>query len=93
MVSTPDPHGCRAALVGEDRVWPPITLTEVLAMTVLAVGPVEHIGSPNKLHHPVLSAWKARRPEASIHAPQGLARKTKGWFRFDAELDDEPDRK
>lgn len=90
------PYPTRMAVVrlssGATWVWSPIELTEDLAIAVQALGPVAHIVSPNKLHHLALPAWKSRWPEASVHAPPGLARKMKG-FRFDAELGDEPDRK
>lgn len=88
------PYPTRMAVVrlssNETWVWAPIELTQALACAVEAVGPVAHIVSPNKLHHLSLAEWKRRWPEARFYAPPGLARKMKG-FRFDAELDDEPD--
>ena len=77
------PYPTRMAIVrlstGKTWIWSPIALTEDLAVAVEAVGPVAHIVSPNKLHHLALSAWKMRWPEASVHAPPGLARKMKGF--------------
>lgn len=88
------PYPTRMAVVrlssNETWVWSPIELTQALADAVEAVGPVAHIVSPNKLHHLSLTAWKSRWPEARFYSPPGLARKMKA-FRFDAELDDEPD--
>jgi hypothetical protein len=90
------PYPTRMAVVrlssNETWVWSPIELTDDLADAVEAVGPVAHIVSPNKLHHLALPAWKARWPEARLHAPPGLAGKMKA-LRFDAELGDEPDRR
>ncbi len=75
---------------GEAWVWSPIELTDALALAVEAVGPVGHVASPNKLHHLALPAWRSRWPEATFHAPPGLAHKIRG-LRFDAQLGDEPD--
>lgn len=88
------PYPTRMAVVrlssGATWIWSPIELTEDLAAAVQALGPVEQIVSPNKLHHLALPAWKSRWPKASVYAPPGLAWKMKG-FRFDAELGEEPD--
>lgn len=71
-------------------VWSPIALTRELADAVQAVGPINFIVSPNKLHHLALGEWKKRWPDARLFAPPGLARKKKE-LRFEAELGDEPD--
>lgn len=88
------PYPTRMAVVrlasGKAWVWSPIELTAGLVDAVEAVGPVTYIGSPNKLHHLALRAWRQRWPDAKIYAPPGLARKRKE-FHFDAELGDEPD--
>lgn len=75
---------------GSTWVWSPIALTEDLARSVEAVGPVSCIVSPNKLHHLALPTWKHRWPDARLYAPPGLARKKKE-LHFDAELGDEPE--
>jgi hypothetical protein len=72
-------------------VWSPVSLSEELANSVEAIGPVRHIVSPNKIHHLFLAEWAERWPDARLYAPPGLARK-KPELRFDAELGDEPDR-
>ncbi len=71
-------------------VWSPISLTPELARDVDAVGPVQHIVSPNKLHHLYLADWAARWPEARLYAPPGLA-KRRPDLSFHADLGDEPD--
>lgn len=88
------PYPTRMALAkltdGSLWVWSPIALTDPLAATVDALGPVRHIVSPNKLHHLFLAAWIARWPAARLYAPPGLARKRPD-LRFAAELTDDPD--
>jgi len=69
-------------------VWSPIVLDEQLARAIDDLGPVEHLVSPNKLHHIFLGEWKRRWPEAKLWAPPGLA-KRKPDLPFDAELGDE----
>lgn len=75
---------------GNAWVWSPIALTEELANSVEAVGPVRYIVSPNKIHHLFLSEWVDRWPDARLYAPPGLARK-KPDLHFDVELGDKPD--
>lgn len=88
------PYPTRMAVVrlssGGIWVWSPIALTEELANAVQAVGAVNFLVSPNKLHHLALGEWKNRWPDARLYAPPGLARK-KTELRFEAELGDEPD--
>jgi hypothetical protein len=75
---------------GKLWVWSPIALTGELAGEVEALGPVAFIVSPNKLHHLYLPEWKDRWPDAQLHAPPGLAAKSK-HLHFDAELGHDPD--
>lgn len=88
------PYPTRMAVVrlsdGDLWVWSPVALTDALANSVEAIGPVRHIVSPNKLHHLFLGEWAARWPEARLYAPPGLARK-KPEIHFDADLGDAPD--
>ena len=69
-------------------VWSPIALTDELASSVEAIGPVRHIVSPNKIHHLFLEEWAERWPSARLYAPPGLARR-KPEVHFHAELRDE----
>lgn len=71
-------------------VWSPVALSDELAESVEAIGPVRHIVSPNKIHHLFLHEWQERWPDARMYAPPGLADR-KPEIRFDAELLDEPD--
>ena len=88
------PYPTRMAVVrlsnGDLWVWSPVALTDALARSVEAIGPVRHIVSPNKLHHLFLGEWAARWPEARLYAPPGLARK-KPEIHFDADLGYVPD--
>jgi hypothetical protein len=73
------PYPTRMALarLQDDRlwVWSPIALTGGLVAAVEALGTVQHIVSPNRLHHLFLRDWALRWPNALLHAPPGLARK------------------
>jgi Domain of unknown function (DUF4336) len=88
------PYPTRMAVVrlsdGDLWVWSPVALTDELANSVEAIGPIRYIVSPNKLHHLFLGEWSARWPDARLFAPPGLARK-KPEIHFDADLGDEPD--
>ena len=88
------PYPTRMAIArlldGHVWVWSPVALTEELASTVEAIGPVRHIVTPNKLHHLFLKQWADRWPDACLYAPPGLARR-KPELHFDAELQDDPD--
>jgi hypothetical protein len=75
---------------GSSWVWSPVALTDELVNSVEAIGPVQHIVSPNKIHHLFLAQWAERWPDARVYAPPGLAQR-KPELRFDAELGDEPD--
>ena len=70
-------------------VWSPIALTAELMADVDALGPVEHLASPNAIHHLFMGAWKTAYPAARLYASPGLARKRKD-LRFDATLNDMP---
>ena len=71
-------------------VWSPVAPTPALAAAIDALGPVQEIVSPNKIHHLFLAAWAARWPAARLHAPPGLPARRLD-LRFASELGDEPD--
>jgi len=71
-------------------IWSPIALTPDLERAVESIGPVQHIVSPNKIHHLFMKEWAERWPEASFHAPPGLSAR-KPELSFTSELGDEPD--
>lgn len=75
---------------GDLWVWSPIALSEQLVREVEALGTVNHIVSPNRLHHRFLREWALRWPNALLHAPPGLAWKRPD-LHFDSELSDQPD--
>ena len=58
-------------------VHSPVAPTPELVAEVDALGPVRHLVAPNKLHHLWIGAWKAAYPQATVHAPPGLATKRK----------------
>jgi len=88
------PYPTRMAVVrlsdGSAWVWSPVKLSDELADSVEAVGPVRFIVSPNKIHHLFLFEWAKRWPDAQLYAPPGLA-KRKPELKFDEELCDESD--
>lgn len=47
-------------------VWSPIALSRELEDAVAALGPVQHLVSPNKLHYLFLAEWSARFPDAKL---------------------------
>jgi hypothetical protein len=75
---------------GSVWVWSPVALSDELAESVTAIGPVRYIVSPNKIHHLFLAEWTTRWPDAGLYAPPGLAKK-RSDLHFDSELGDEPD--
>jgi hypothetical protein len=68
-------------------VWSPIALTPDLKAETDRLGPVEHLVSPNPIHHLSMGEWKAAYPAAKLYASPGLARKRKD-LHFDATLGD-----
>lgn len=75
-------------------VWSPTEPDERLLSQVDALGPVEHLVSPNKLHYAHIGTWKQIYPKALAWAsPAVRERATSQGYAdpFDAELGDEPD--
>jgi hypothetical protein len=73
-------------------LWSPTAPTPELLAEIDALGPVEHLVSPNKFHYVAIPAWKRRYPQAITWASPGLRRRAnrKVGFAFDADLDDQP---
>lgn len=88
------PYPTRATLVrlpgGGLWVCSPIPLCDALEAEVSALGAVQELVAPNKIHHLFLQEWKRRWPSARLHAPPGLARK-RPELSFDGQLSDAPD--
>mmetsp|Transcript_8481 Transcript_8481/g.9991 ORF Transcript_8481/g.9991 Transcript_8481/m.9991 type:complete len:251 (-) Transcript_8481:374-1126(-) len=75
---------------GSSWVWSPIALTDQLysEMKGMKLDRVEHIVSPNKIHHIFLKQWQEKFPHACFYSPPGLScRKVVEGVRFDKELD------
>ena len=72
------PYPTRMTLVrlSDGGLWlcSPIELTDELADAVQALGPVQHLVSPNKIHHLFLGQWAQAWPGAKLWASPGLAR-------------------
>jgi hypothetical protein len=87
----PYPTRMTVVRLGDGRVWicSPVRLDESLANAVDEIGPLRHLVEPNKLHHLHLAEWVKRWPEATTHAPPGLARRRPD-LRFDEALGDRP---
>ncbi len=69
-------------------VHSPVALSGERAASVEALGLVEHIVAPNKLHHLHLDAWHQRYPSAKLWAAPGL-RERRRDLEFDAVLSDQ----
>lgn len=87
------PYPTRMTIVrlSNGRLWvcSPIQLDSDLEKEVNALGSVEYVVSPNKLHHLFLGEWTNAWPGARLYASPGLARRRKG-LRFNGELGDTP---
>jgi hypothetical protein len=70
-------------------VWSPVALTPELKAQTDTLGRVEHLVSPNSIHHLYLGQWKTAYPAAKLYASPGLARKRKD-IAFNATLGDSP---
>ena len=85
------PYPTRMTLVrlSDGGLWlcSPIELTDALADAVRALGPVQHLVSPNKIHHLFLGQWAQAWPEAKLWASPGLAQR-RSDLSFDGELGD-----
>ena len=73
------PFGTRMTVVqlrdGSLLLHSPVRLSPPLRAALDALGPVQHLVSPNKLHHLYLGAAMAAYPQAAVHVPPGLADK------------------
>jgi hypothetical protein len=85
------PYPTRMTLVrlSDGGLWvcSPIELTDALAGEIKTLGPVQHLVSPNKIHHLFLGQWAQAWPEAKLWASPGLARRRRD-LSFDGELGD-----
>jgi hypothetical protein len=70
-------------------LWSPVGKTAALEREVLALGPVRHIVSPNKLHYLFLGEWQAAFPEADVWATASTIAKCAD-VRFAGALADDP---
>jgi hypothetical protein len=70
--------------------WSPVALSPALKRDIDALGPVQFLVSPNRLHHLFLPEWKSTYPQARLYASPGLRRKRKDLV-FDAELGEQSD--
>ena len=87
----PYPTRCVIARLGDGGlwVWSPVRLTAALRAALDRLGPVQHLVSPNKLHHLFLPDWKIAYPGARLWGPASTIRKCPG-LAFQAALEDEP---
>jgi hypothetical protein len=65
----------------------PVRLDPPTRRALDAIGPVECVVAPSKVHHFFVGDYRAAYPEARLFAAPGLAEKRRD-LRFDAELDD-----
>jgi hypothetical protein len=83
------PYPTRMTLVrlSDGGLWlcSPIELNATLADAVQALGPVQHLVSPNKIHHLFLGQWAQAWPDAKLWASPGLAQRRRD-LSFHGEL-------
>ena len=88
------PYPTRMAVIrlsdGSLFVWSPVALSHTLRVAIDALGTVQHLVSPNALHHLFLGEWKSAYPMARLCATPRLRRKRKD-LSFDVELGDAPE--
>jgi hypothetical protein len=70
--------------------WSPVALSLALKRDIDALGPVQFLVSPNRLHHLFLVEWKSAYPQARLYASPGLRRKRKDLV-FDGDLGEQPE--
>jgi hypothetical protein len=70
-------------------LWSPVEKTAVIEQAVRALGPVEHIVSPNKLHYLFLAEWQAAFPRAKLWGTAETIAKCAD-VRFSGALADSP---
>lgn len=73
-------------------LWSPTAPTPELFAELDALGPVEHLVSPNRLHYASISAWKQRYPRATAWASPGVRERARSQnidVPFDADLGDD----
>ncbi|NMO18543.1 DUF4336 domain-containing protein [Pyxidicoccus fallax] len=74
-------------------VWSPTAPTPELFAEVDALGPVEHLVSPNRFHYAAIPAWKQRYPRATAWASPGVRERARSQnidVAFEADLGDTP---
>jgi hypothetical protein len=60
---------------GELFVWSPVAVSRGIKEEIDALGPVQYVVSPNRLHHLYLADWKSAYPNARFYASPGLRKK------------------
>ena len=60
-----------------------------LVTVIDALGPVEHLVSPNRIHHVSIADWAKRYPQARVWASPGVRKRSK--VRFSDDLGNRPD--
>jgi len=89
------PHPTRATIVrlSDGTLWvhSPTPMTEDMAGTIGALGPVAYLVAPNRLHYTGIPTWQARFPDAETWAAPGVADRAAAEgveLRIDHDLDD-----
>jgi hypothetical protein len=71
-------------------VWSPVALSAALKVELDALGPVQFVVSPSRLHHLFIAEWASAYPDARRYAAPGLRKKRQDLI-FDGELGDAPE--
>ncbi len=91
FLTIPYPTRMTIVRLSNGRLWvcSPVELDAELKAEVEALGRVEYLVSPNKIHHLFMSEWAKVWPEARLYASPGLANRRRD-IQFHAELGDTP---
>lgn len=75
-------------------LWSPTEFDDGLRAQIDALGLVQHLVSPNKIHYEHIAAWKRAYPEATVWASPGVRERAASQqieVSFDADLGDSPE--
>lgn len=95
-LNIPFPTRMTVIRLAGDRLFihSPIKPDEVLFRSLLTLGQVTHLVSPNKIHYASIGLWAERFPDACRWASPGVRERAKRrniQVGFDRDLDDKPD--
>ena len=86
------PYPTRSVIIrlanGKLWIWSPIAISDTLKRQIADLVDVEHLVSPNKIHHLFLGDWLAQYPKATLWGPRSTIDK-RSDLPFAPALDDQ----